>query len=207
MAEIGLPVSGTQQISTGFASWLHYCSDVAHRRPTKLCAIFGGLLGWYTIYTFSGLLPPDGILPRAKFTLCQNLAFYYIGSVIAQHSSSGHQPNFAAFSIGRHLYSAGHPSHCEWSAHILVVCLFRFNILCVFCFFSLDSFVLFAFVILGLVSSVLCQEIGWEEHLCNDLFCGKCDVNVNQSVITVYWKLERIRNVGQCPTWWPPCRI
>ena len=35
-------------------SWLHYCSDVAHRRPTKLYTMFGHLLGWYTIYTFSG---------------------------------------------------------------------------------------------------------------------------------------------------------
>jgi len=35
-----------QQILTGFASWLHYCSDVAHRRPTKLCTIFGRLLGY-----------------------------------------------------------------------------------------------------------------------------------------------------------------
>jgi len=35
------------------------------------------------------------------------------------------------------------------------------------CWFSLDYFVLvlFGFVVLGLVSSVLCQEIGWEEYL------------------------------------------
>ena len=45
--------------------------------------------------------------------------------------------------------------------------LFRFCILCVFFWFSLDYFVLvlFAFVVLDLVSSALCQEIGWEEHL------------------------------------------
>jgi len=30
---------------------------------------------------------------------------------------------------------------------------------------------MFAFVVLDLVSSVLCQEIGWEERLWNDLFC------------------------------------
>ena len=38
--------------------------------------------------------------------------------------------------------------------------LFRFSILCVFFWFSLDYFVLvlFAFVVLGLVSSVLHQE-------------------------------------------------
>jgi len=41
------------------------------------------------------------------------------------------------------------------------VCLLRFSILCVFFSFSLDYFVLvlFAFIVLGLVSSVLCQEI------------------------------------------------
>jgi len=56
--------------------------------------------------------------------------------------------------------------------------LFRFSISCVFFWFSLDYFVLvlFAFVMLGLVSSVLCQEIGWEERLQNDLFCVECDV-------------------------------
>ena len=35
---------------------------------------------------------------------------------------------------------------------------------------------LFAFVALGLVSGVLCQEIGWEEYLGNDLFCVQWDV-------------------------------
>jgi len=42
-------------------------------------------------------LPPDGILPGAKFTLPPSLAFSYIGSVTARHSSSGRQPNFAAW--------------------------------------------------------------------------------------------------------------
>ena len=48
-----------------------------------------------------------------------------------------------------------------------------------FCF-SLDNFVLvlFAFVVLGLVSSVLCQEIDWEERLQNDLFCVEWDGRV-----------------------------
>jgi len=44
----------------------------------------------------------------------------------------------------------------------------------VFFFSSFDCLVLalFAFVVLGLVSQVLCQEeIGWEERLQNDLFC------------------------------------
>jgi len=45
--EFGSP----QQISTGFASWRHYCTDIAHRRPTKFCTLFGRLLGWYTNFT------------------------------------------------------------------------------------------------------------------------------------------------------------
>jgi len=37
-------------------------------------------------------------------------------------------------------------------------------------------FVLFAFVVFDLVSSVLSQEIGFEERLRNDLFCVDWDV-------------------------------
>jgi len=42
-----------------------------------------------------------------------------------------------------------------------------------FSVFSQDYFVLvlFAFVLLDLVSSILCQEIGQEERLQNDMFC------------------------------------
>jgi len=43
-----------------------------------------------------------------------------LGGITAQHSSSGHQPKFAALNRGRHLYSAGRPS--RWALdHILVV--------------------------------------------------------------------------------------
>jgi len=83
---------------------------------------------------FRGLLLPDGILrcACAKLTLGPNVAFSYIGSVIVWHSSSGRQPNCAAwynelmelrnFCRGCHLYiySAGRPS--RWaSAHNLVM--------------------------------------------------------------------------------------
>ena len=51
----------------------------------------------YTMYTFLGLLPPNGIFPAAKFTLRLSLAFSYIDSITARHSSSGRQPNFAAW--------------------------------------------------------------------------------------------------------------
>jgi len=57
--------------------------------------------------------------PGATFTLRPSLALSYFGSVTAQHSSSGHQPNFAALNRGHHLYLAGQPSY--WAlAHILV---------------------------------------------------------------------------------------
>jgi len=86
--------------------------------------MFGRLLGWYTVYTFSGALAPDGILAGAKFTFRPTLSlpFSYICSITARQSSSGRQPNFVAFSRGRHLYSAGRPS--LWpSAHVLILIL------------------------------------------------------------------------------------
>ena len=52
-----------------------------------------------TLYTFSGALAPDGILTGAKLTLRPSLAFSYIGSVTARHSSSGRQPNCAAWLV------------------------------------------------------------------------------------------------------------
>ena len=42
--------------------------------------------------------------------------------------------------------------------------------------FRLYCFVLFVFVVLGLVSSALSQVIGWEERLQTDLFCVEWDV-------------------------------
>ena len=102
-----------------------------------------------TLYIhFRRLLPPNWILLGAKFTLYPSLAFSYIGSVTARHSSSGRSPNFAAFSRGRHLYSAGRPSRLA-SFHILVV----FNL----CYGILWSGWIFAFVVLGLVSWVLAK--------------------------------------------------
>jgi len=76
-------------------------------------------------------------------------------------------------------------SCAQWYAHtyeqflkisvglgLVLVHLFRFSILCFF-WFGLDYLVLvlFAFVVLALVSSVPRQEIGWEEHIWNDLIC------------------------------------
>jgi len=55
--------------NAGLLVWLRYCTVVAQRRSTKLCTMFGHLLGWYTIYTFSEAPAPNGILPGAN-SLC-----------------------------------------------------------------------------------------------------------------------------------------
>jgi len=85
--EFGTP----QQISLGFTSCLHYCRDVAHRRPTKLCTMFGRLLGCYTI-------APREFCPMQNSLYIQVLCSPILAALLhrAPHSSSGCQPNFAA---------------------------------------------------------------------------------------------------------------
>jgi len=68
-AEIGLPVWGTPANFNGFASWLRYCSDVAQRKPAKLCTMFSRLLRWYTVYIFSGSCPVTKFC-QVKNSLC-----------------------------------------------------------------------------------------------------------------------------------------
>jgi len=58
------------------------------------------------------------------------------------------------------------------------LCVYLGFVFCVFFCVSLGHFVLvlLAFAVLGLVSSVLSQEIGWEvQRLQNDLFCVEWD--------------------------------
>jgi len=75
MAQISLPVWGTPANFNRFASWLHHCSNVAHRRPTKLCTIFGRLLGWYTIYTFLGAFAPLVEFCSVQNSLCVHVLY------------------------------------------------------------------------------------------------------------------------------------
>jgi len=58
------------------------------------------------------------------------------------------------------------------------LCVYLVFVFCVLSRVSLGIFflVLLAFVVLGLVPSVLCQEISWEERLRNDLFYVEWDV-------------------------------
>jgi len=97
MADIVGGFGAPQQISTGFASWLCYCTATLFTRPTKLCTTFDRFLASTLYIRFRGLLPPDGILPDANFTLPPSLAFSYIGSITARRSTSERRPNFAAW--------------------------------------------------------------------------------------------------------------
>jgi len=115
-AEIGLIVWGTPENFNGFCILPSLLQR--HRLPEANQTLHDvwpspGLV--YYIYIFWAVAP-HGILPGAKFTLRPSLAFSYIVSVTAWHSSSGHQPNFAVwyeewnygiFHRGRQLYSAG----------------------------------------------------------------------------------------------------
>ena len=119
-AEIVSLVWGTQANFNGFcvlpSSLLRRCSLEAN---LTLHDVWPYLALLHYVYIF-GALAPDRILPVAKFTLRPSLAFSYIGTITAWHSSSGRQPNFAALNRGRHLYSAGRPS--RWALdHILVL--------------------------------------------------------------------------------------
>ena len=121
VGEFGAP----QQISTGFASWLLYCSDVAHRRPTKLRTMFSRLLGWYYVYIFGDSCPLMEICQLLIYCVqvlrSPILAVWLHGTRAAAVSQTlwrGTRNGITKFRRGRHLYSAGRPS--RWaSAHIL----------------------------------------------------------------------------------------
>jgi len=88
-AEIGSGVWGTPAYFNGFRV---LASLLQRRRSPEANQTLHDVLpppGLLHLYTFWGLLPPDGISPRAKFTLRPSLAFSYIGSVTARHSGSG----------------------------------------------------------------------------------------------------------------------
>jgi len=87
-AEIGLRVWGTP---TNFNGFLILASLLQRRRSSDANQTLHMAVSWAaTLYIyFWGLLPSGLILPPAKFTLCPSLAFSYIGSVTAWHSSSG----------------------------------------------------------------------------------------------------------------------
>ena len=128
-SEIGSLVCGTPENFNGFRV---LASLLQRRRSTEANQTLHdvlpspGLVHCIYIFFWGGaLLPRYGILTGVQFTLRPSLALSYIGSITARHSSSGRQPNFAALSRGRHLYSVGRPS--RWAlAYILVFSAYAF---------------------------------------------------------------------------------
>jgi len=125
-SEICWRVWGTPANFNGFRVFASlYCTDVAQRRSTKLCTMFGRLLHWYTVYVFWG------ILPAAKFTLRATLAFSKLAALphgtraLASAKVCGvvQGMELRNFRRGRYIHSVERPS--RWaSAHIPVVHFF-----------------------------------------------------------------------------------
>jgi len=90
----------------------------------KLCTVFGpspGLVDY--LYIFGGCCLVTEFCQVQNSRCVLQVLHSPIRSVTARRSSSGCEPNFAALSTLRHLYSAGRPSH--WAlAHILVFFFF-----------------------------------------------------------------------------------
>jgi len=115
-------IKASQQILTGFASWFRYCTDVPQRRSTKLCTMFGRLLGWYTLYIhFWGLMPLTEFC-QVQYSLCVQvlrspiLAALLHGTRavgVSQTLRRGTRNGITDLSLltifnrGRHLYSDG----------------------------------------------------------------------------------------------------
>jgi len=88
-AEIGWRVWGTRANFSRFrmlASLLHRRHSTEVNQALQVVWPSPGLVHYIH---FQGLLPPNRILPGAKFTMRLSLAFSYIGSITAWHSSSG----------------------------------------------------------------------------------------------------------------------
>jgi len=71
-AKIGIPIWGTPANFSGFRFAIRILPSLLQRRrspeATKLCTMFGHLLGWYTMYTFSRAL----FCPLTEFCPVQN---------------------------------------------------------------------------------------------------------------------------------------
>jgi len=97
-AEIRWRVWGTSANFNGYSVFIGFVTALTSlngRQPNFARYLAVSCAGILYIH-FRGLLPPNGILPAEKSTLCPSLAFCYIGCVTARHSSSGRQPRFTA---------------------------------------------------------------------------------------------------------------
>ena len=102
----------------------------------------------------------------------------HLGSITARHSTSGHQPNFAALNRGRHLYLAGRPSRWEL-AHIS------------------SSVYLGRWPDLINWNSVLIWYVG-RPHLdmCTSLTSTRSKVKIKVTELLKFWKLHFSRSIS-----------
>jgi len=89
------------------------CS-LGHRRPTKLCTVFGHLLSWYTIYTFLGAFAPWQNFATCKVHFASKscvLVYWQRYCMVLQQRASAKLCGMVQgmelrnFRRGRHLYS------------------------------------------------------------------------------------------------------
>jgi len=130
-AEICWRVWGTPANFNGFLVLASLLQRVTERKSTKLCTIFGRLLGCYTIYIDHFCLV-DWILPRAKFTASKSCVLLYWQRYCTALQQRAYKlcsvvqgMELRNFCRGRHLYSAGRPS--RWHRLTFLVNLYRTN--------------------------------------------------------------------------------
>jgi len=113
----------TQKLAKNSPSGHHHTTLSGYIFATKACIdnrkkLLNSNISPQMSSQYSELRPTNGWdqLPSLGHA-CKFQPVSPLGSDTARHSSSGRQPNFAAFNKGRHLYSAGQPS--RWAlAHI-----------------------------------------------------------------------------------------
>jgi len=119
-----------QQISTGFASWLRYCSHVAQRKSTLHDVWpYVWLVGLYTIYIFEGSCPLTEFRHVHKIIhfpskSCVILAALLHGTLAAKLCGVVQGMELRNIRRRRHLYSAGRPS--RWASAYILVRIYQF---------------------------------------------------------------------------------
>jgi len=96
-ADIGSGVWGTPANFIGFTSWLCYCSDVIHRRPTKLARCLA--VSWAgTLYIhFSGALAPWQNFTTCKIHFASKSCIFLHWQHYCTALQQRGQPNIAAW--------------------------------------------------------------------------------------------------------------
>jgi len=83
-----------QLISTAFASWLRYCTDVSQPNFARCLAVFcAGTLCMH----FWGLLPPNGIYASCNIQFPSNSCVFLNWQCYCMALEHWHQPKFAAW--------------------------------------------------------------------------------------------------------------